>query len=592
MIRTPATIAEDADSSVLRLQLERLFGTRATTIVNVVNATISVMVLWGVVPTASLLGWYVTMAVLITARLSLARVFATHPGALTTRRWAQLHTLGSGLTGLVWGVTGSVLLTVDDPVAHMLVGLTAAGMGAGALAASFAHLPSFLAFLHCHVVPVALCFALHGGAVYYGMAAMGLAFVAMLGSVGRDFNRAYRSTLALQSRLRDSESRFRDFASAASHWSWEVDGQLRFTFVSDGFERYTGIPAASVLGKRGSEISADVAERRVATSEIEATMRAHRSFMDIIVPYPIGDGKILHLAVSAKPVLGNAKEFLGYRGVTRDITAQRVAESEAGMMRSARDFAAAADVAKTQFLANMSHELRTPLNAIIGFSEMMNMEIFGPFGAAAYKGYVGHIQDSGRHLLDLVDQLLDMSRIELGQYRLNEEEQSLRALIDICVAMVGATIQGSDIRVVAAAVDPEWIVRVDGRALRQVLINLLSNAVKFTPAGGRVDVSAARGAGGEVVIDVVDTGRGIPAAELAMVFQAFRSTADGRARRGGGAGLGLWISRSLMELHDGTLVLDSVEGQGTRATVTIPASRVREARAAAARTPTRDAAPP
>ena len=167
-----------------------------------------------------------------------------------------------------------------------------------------------------------------------------------------------------------------------------------------------------------------------------------------------------------------------------------------------------------------------------------------------------------------------MSRIELGQYRLREEEHALHALIELCVAMVGATIQGNDVRIVVEAVDPAWMVRADGRALRQILINLLSNAVKFTPNGGLVTVAAARGAGGAMVIDVVDTGCGIPTAEQAQVFQAFRSMADGRARRGGGAGLGLWISRSLVELHDGTLVLDSAEGKGTRATISIPSSRV------------------
>ncbi len=592
MTQASAPFAEDDSAAVLRQQLDRLFGTRATTVVNVINATISVIVLWDTLPTAWLVIWYVTMAVLIMVRLGLARAYARDGAMFSLQRWAQLHTLGSGLTGLAWGATGVVVLLVDDPVAHMLVGLTAAGMGAGALAASFAHLPSFLAFLLCHVVPVAFCFALHGGPTFAGTAAMGVAFVVILGLVGRDFNRAYRSTLALQFRLRDSESRLRDFAAAASHWSWEVDDAFRFTFISDGFERYTGVPVASVLGKRGSEISADVSIRRAATSEIETTMRAQKPFMDVVVPYPLGGGKILHLAVSAKPVLGNDGTFRGYRGVTRDITAQRAAEVEAGVMRSARDFAAAADVAKTQFLANMSHELRTPLNAIIGFSEMMSMQIFGPLGADAYKGYVGHIQDSGRHLLDLVDQLLDMSRIELGQYRLTEEEHSLRALIDICVAMVGATIRVNDVRILVAPIDPEWIVRVDGRALRQVLINLLSNAAKFTPSGGRVEVLAARQSSGEIVIDVVDTGCGLPAAELAMVFQAFRSTADGRARRGGGAGLGLWISRSLMELHDGKLVLQSEEGRGTRATMTIPVARVRDAAAAPTRSPTRDAAPP
>ncbi len=127
----------------------------------------------------------------------------------------------------------------------------------------------------------------------------------------------------------------------------------------------------------------------------------------------------------------------------------------------------------------------------------------------------------------------------------------------------------------AEFVDPHLTVRVDGRALRQVLINLLSNAVKFTPSGGQVAVSASRGSGGAIIVRVVDTGCGIPEAELAQVFQAFRSTEGGRARRGGCAGLGLWISRSLMELHDGTLSLDSAAGQGTRATITIPGHRVR-----------------
>ena len=370
MTRPLEAFVSDGAAPVLRQQIERLFATRVTTLVNIVNATIIVIVLWGVLPASWLVAWYAVMAILIKARLVLALSFSNRPGALSLQRWAQLHVLGSGCTGLAWGATGLVLFAVDDPMAHMLVGLTAAGMGAGALAASFAHLPSLLAFLVSHVVPVALCFAIYGGPAYSGIAVMGLVFVTILGLVGRDFNRAYRSTLALQSRLRESESRFRDFAAAASHWSWEVDAEFRFTFVSDGFERYTGIPAAKILGKRGSEIAAELPDRRIATRVVEQTMQAHAPFMDIIVPYPLDGGRLLHLAVSAKPTLGSAGEFHGYRGVTRDITAQRAAEVEAEKMRSARDFAAAADGAKTQFLANMSHELRTPLNAIIGFSEM------------------------------------------------------------------------------------------------------------------------------------------------------------------------------------------------------------------------------
>jgi signal transduction histidine kinase len=232
-----------------------------------------------------------------------------------------------------------------------------------------------------------------------------------------------------------------------------------------------------------------------------------------------------------------------------------------------------ANRAKTEFLAAMSHELRTPLNAINGFAETMQAEILGPLGNERYKEYCGHIVDAGHHLAGLINDVLDVSRVESGRVSLSEEVVTLSELVESVAVMVGDRAREAHLTL-ATELSPDLpLLSVDPLRLKQILLNLLANAVKFTPKGGNVTVRAwVRGDGG-VSAAIEDTGIGIDPVHREKVLRAFGQADSRLERRYEGMGLGLPLARSLMELHDGALELDSAPGQGTRVVLTFPAWR-------------------
>src|SRR6185295_5409962 len=241
---------------------------------------------------------------------------------------------------------------------------------------------------------------------------------------------------------------------------------------------------------------------------------------------------------------------------------------------TARDEAEYANRAKSQFLAVMSHELRTPLNAIIGFSEIMFAEPYGALGDKRYKQYAQDIHNSGGHLLSIINDILDLSKIEAGQAELNEEEVDLAALTTSVVRIMQerAATAGLSFRCESGEGLP-WV-RADRRALKQILLNLLSNAVKFTPKGGEVGLRMAVDAERGLRMIVYDTGIGIDPQDIPRAMAAFGQVDASWSRRYEGAGLGLPISRALIRLHGGTLDLESQPGMGTTVTVRLPPGRV------------------
>jgi len=262
---------------------------------------------------------------------------------------------------------------------------------------------------------------------------------------------------------------------------------------------------------------------------------------------------------------------LFYEGSVRDITALKKAEEE---LLSARRGAEAANIAKSQLLANVSHELRTPLNAIIGFSEIMQAEMLGPLGEARYRDYAKDIRDSGLHLLSIINDLLDLSRIEAGRLELTEEAVSVAELFEAAGRFLRERADSAGLSLSVEAAGDTTAVRGDPRALRQVLLNLLSNAVKFTPAGGRVTLESALHGDGGVLFRIKDTGIGIAESDIARALEPFGLIESPLSRKYPGTGLGLPITRALVELHGGRLLIESKLGVGTTVTVHLPAERV------------------
>ena len=240
----------------------------------------------------------------------------------------------------------------------------------------------------------------------------------------------------------------------------------------------------------------------------------------------------------------------------------------------ARKRAEAANISKSRFLAQMSHELRTPLNAILGFSEVMKSEVFGEHAVPAYKEYSADIHNSGVHLLGLINEILDLSRIEAGRYELNEESVSLTGIVEDChhLLKIRASNRGITIHEMFEGGLPRlW---ADERALRQVCLNLLSNAIKFTPQGGEIWLKVGWTASGGQYMSVKDTGPGIPEEEIPVVLASFGQGSNSIKSAEQGSGLGLPIAKSLVDLHGGTFSLKSKLRIGTEVVVTFPPERV------------------
>ena len=239
-------------------------------------------------------------------------------------------------------------------------------------------------------------------------------------------------------------------------------------------------------------------------------------------------------------------------------------------LRNAKDLAEAGNRAKSEFLANMSHELRTPLNAIMGFSEILARQQFGPLGNARYVEYAGDIHGSGEHLLKLINDILDLSRLSVGQLELNLEPLDLKDCLDVCLRTVAPAATKAGVELTATFDSALPLLRTDDTKLRQVVLNLLSNAIKFTRPGGSANLSV-HGHSNSIAISVSDTGIGIDASDMHRVFERFGQVENALSRNHGGAGLGLPIARQLVELLGGSFDLRSELGKGTVVTVSFPA---------------------
>jgi len=287
--------------------------------------------------------------------------------------------------------------------------------------------------------------------------------------------------------------------------------------------------------------------------------------------YVTADGEVRWMATRANKVFDETGRAVGLTGTDTDVTSMKRAQEA---LNEAKEQAETANRTKSEFLANMSHELRTPLNSILGFSELLRSEAFGRLGHERYREYADDIHGSGTHLLDVINDILDVSRIEAGVFELSEEAIDLSDLFDTCLTMIGGRAKegGVDLKVDLAADLPQ--LTADPTRMKQIVLNLLSNAVKFTPPGGRVVLGGRLAEDGDLLLVVNDTGIGISEKLLSHVFEPFTQVESVHQRSHEGAGLGLTLVNSLVRMHGGMVNIESDARSGTTVQVRLPAARL------------------
>jgi cell cycle sensor histidine kinase DivJ len=368
--------------------------------------------------------------------------------------------------------------------------------------------------------------------------------------------------------IRAGEERYRLLAENANDLITRHDDKGRVLFASLAAQQLLGEPSQKILGD-GLFEHVHVADR---PAFLTALSRCQANNEAVAVEFRVrraGTGETARYAwaeMRCRPMPPDGLERPGIVAITRDISDRKAQESE---LLCARDEAESASRAKTQFLASMSHELRTPLNAIIGFSEILNRELFGALGEARYREYARLIHESGEHLLHVVNDILDMSKIEAGKFKIVKEPFDVASLINSCCDIMGHIAEQKSLSLKADVEPGIPELAADQRACKQMLLNVISNAVKFTEPGGWVRVSA-RLVGSNVVFSVTDNGIGIADQDLPRLGSPFVQADSSSDRSHEGAGLGLSVVKGLARLHGGTVELTSALGKGTTATITLP----------------------
>jgi len=421
-----------------------------------------------------------------------------------------------------------------------------------------------------------------------------LAFIGVMSAM------AYAAALAVmvqlvhgrsESAVRGGEERYRLLAENATDMITRHDEKGRVIFAS--------LAAQQLFGEAAQKITGDGLFERVHVADRPAYMTAlSRSLANnepIAVEFrvrragPAETARYVWVEMRCRPLQaseGGVLDRAGIVAVTRDISDRKAQEVQ--LLRT-RDEAESASRAKTQFLANMSHELRTPLNAVIGFSEILNRELFGTLGEARYRDYARLIHESGEHLLNVVNDILDMSKIEAGKLKIVKEPFDVASLIKSCCDIMQHTAEQRSLSLITdvAAGIPE--LPADKRACKQMLLNVIANAIKFTDPGGWVRVSAGQ-VGENVELSVADNGIGIAKQDLPKLGNPFVQANNSYDRSYDGAGLGLSVVKGLARLHGGRLELASVLGEGTIATIVLPLEGASESVEAPLQRPTVSAA--
>jgi PAS domain S-box-containing protein len=369
-------------------------------------------------------------------------------------------------------------------------------------------------------------------------------------------------------RLTAAERTHRAFFDHAIEGIFRTTAEGRYLDANPALARIYGYenPAALIAGL--TNIAGQLYLDPHRRGEFQAIMQDRDEVTDFVSQIRRRDGSAIWISENARAVRDWAGTLVFYEGTVEDVTA-RIENDEA--LRRALAQAEEASRTKTAFLAAMSHELKTPLNSVLGFSEMLKGEMLGPIGQPAYRDYAQNIHDSGKRLLAVINNILDVTRLQAGAITLDLRAVELRDLADDAVALARGE-STHEVTIELAAGLPQ--IEADAGRLKQVLGNLLSNAFKFTPEGGAIALRIRKTASGGIAIAVADEGIGMEPDQIEAALEPFRQLDRELSRRFEGTGLGLSIAKSLVELHGGALSIESAVGEGTIVTLTLPPARV------------------
>jgi PAS domain S-box-containing protein len=345
------------------------------------------------------------------------------------------------------------------------------------------------------------------------------------------------------------------------------DEQFRFVFLNEAFCRFMGRPRAHLIGRTDFDVAApdEAAVFRTIDIRMLASGQPEENEEAFTSPDGVQYWVVTHKSLLALP--GRGRYIVG---VMSDITERKRIEKD---LFAAKAQAEDANRAKSQFLANMSHELRTPLNAVIGFSEVIKGERFGPINESRYRDYAEDIHASGVHLLRLINDILDLTKIEGGKYELIETECDLSTTISEGLRLVHDVADHNGLKLRQTIPSNLPFLLCDERAIKQIIVQFLSNAVKFTPSGGSVDICVRLDDEQAIVLSVADTGIGMAPEDIPRALSPFRQLESSWDRKYDGIGLGLPLVKALVELHGGSLQIESAPGIGTTVFALFPPSR-------------------
>jgi len=380
-----------------------------------------------------------------------------------------------------------------------------------------------------------------------------------------------------EAQLSESLGRFKQVVEATSDWIWETDRDLRFTYFAGRIYEVYGWDPGAAIGMTRTELS-KAGLWRVDDELLErqqSLMRERKSFKNSEAWVEVKNGRKLCISTTGYPFYDEEGKFLGYRGACTDVTDRKLVEAE---LMSAMEEAEKskreserASQAKSNFLANMSHELRTPLNAIIGFTEVLQLQAQGEIPQQQNaEQYLGFIQDLSEHLLRLINDLLDYSSIEAGKLELYFSETDIEDMVESAVSLLHQRYEEKDITLSTRVSENIGIVKADGRRLLQVLVNLMTNAVKYTPEHGNVSVWAARTKTDRYRIAVTDDGPGMSSQACQLALTRFGQVRENNSSDSESTGLGLPLSKELVEAHGGKLWIESQVGSGTKVIMELP----------------------